>query len=185
VQAIEATLGPCELLIANAGGSLKGQREGSIDYEGTLATFRLNVDGVIHSLAAVVPGMEARKSGKIAIVSSVASLRGMPGFGGYGSAKAAISNFAEAMRIALAPKGISVTTIQPGFIKTPLTAKNKFPMPFMLEADEAARRIIRAIERKKAIYTFPFPMWLAYEIGIRIPVFIWDRMIRLGMPKDS
>ncbi len=176
---ITAALGPCALLVANAGGNPGEMRTFGAGGEagaGTLANMRLNFDGVIHSVAAVLPEMEARRSGVIAIVSSAAAFRGMSGDGGYSVSKLAVSAFGEMLRVEVADKGIGVVIIQPGFVQTPLTDRNRFPMPFMLSAPEAARRMRRAIERRARVYTFPWPMRLATWLGSLLPGWAWDRV---------
>ena len=107
--------------------------------------------------------MRRRRTGTIVGIASVAGYRGFPRSEAYGATKAAEINMLEALRIDLRPMGITVQTVCPGFVRTDLTAKNTFPMPFMLEPDDAARRICRGIEREKAEIVFPFPMMLGMK----------------------
>ena len=126
--------------------------------------YRVNVFGVLYAIEAVLPGMLSRKRGHLSAVSSLGSYKGLPGESGYTSTKAAVNNLMEGFRIQLRSKGINVTTLCPGFIKTPMTAMNDFDMPYLMEASEAARRIIAALDRKVGVCDFPwqmrFLMWL-------------------------
>ena len=114
--------------------------------------------------------MRRRRTGTIVGIASVAGYRGFPRSEAYGATKAAEINMLEALRIDLRPMGITVQTVCPGFVRTDLTAKNTFPMPFMLEPDDAARRICRGIEREKAEIVFPFPMMLGMKALRLVPV---------------
>jgi short-subunit dehydrogenase len=112
-------------------------------------------------------------------VSSVAGYVGLPGEWGYTSSKAALNNLMDGLRIQLRDRGIAVTTVCPGFIRTPMTAKNEFHMPWLLEPDDAARRIVRALLRKKKVYNFPWQMGLFMWLTARLP----DWLIARGMGK--
>src|SRR6185436_4767375 len=100
----------------------------------------VNVIGAANSAAAVIPGMVARGSGQLVIISSLAAYRGLPRSAAYCASKAAVSAFFESLRLDLEPRGIAVTIIHPGFIKTPLTAGRDAQMPFLLELDDAVRK---------------------------------------------
>jgi short-subunit dehydrogenase len=123
-----------------------------------------NLLGMVNSLDAVVPAMLERHAGRIVGIASVAGYRGYTRAEAYGTTKAAEINLLESLRIDLAPLGVEVQTVNPGFVRTPLTMRNEFPMPFMIEAPDAARRIARAIERDKAEAIFPLP----YTIGMKL-----------------
>ena len=114
----------------------------------------INVIGVVNSVAAVLPDMLKRGEGHLVAISSLASYRGMPKSGAYSASKAAVSTFFESLRVDLRRSGVTVTTIHPGFIRTPMTANRKKKLPFLLEVDDAACRIIRAIERRARTYAF-------------------------------
>jgi len=111
--------------------------------------------GVVNVLAKIVPDMIRRESGQIAIVSSVAGYRGLPQAAAYGPTKAALINLAESLHPELAEKGVTLSIINPGFVDTPMTAVNDFPMPFLMPVDEAAQRLLRGLERKSYEITFP------------------------------
>ena len=114
----------------------------------------------------------------LAAVSSVAAYKGLPGESGYTSSKAAVNNFMEGLRIQLRGRGIAVTTLCPGFVRTPMTAVNEFKMPFLLEADEAARRIVRALARRRKVYNFPWPMALLMKLTGWLPDWVLARAMQ-------
>jgi short-subunit dehydrogenase len=165
IQEIASQLGPVDLLVANAGVGAPTLIEplNTADIE---AQFRINTLGVIYAVEAVLPDMLRRGRGHIAAVSSLAAYVGLPGESGYCASKAAVNVFLDGLRIQLRNRQIAVTTICPGFVKTPMTAVNDFHMPFVIEADEAARRILRALRRRRKIYNFPWQtawlMWLTH-----------------------
>ncbi len=144
IRYLAEQLGPVDLLVANAGVGAPTRLDpmNTADVE---KMYRVNVFGAIYSIEAVLPDMLARQRGHIAAVSSMAAYKGLPGESGYCSSKAALNNYLEGLRIQLRGRGIHVTTLCPGFIKTPMTAKNEFHMPWLLEADVAARRMVRAL----------------------------------------
>ena len=136
-------LGPVDLLVANAGVGAP-TLIAPMNVPDVEKMYRVNVFGVIYAIEAVLPEMLQRKKGHLAAVSSMAAYKGLPGESGYSSSKAAVNTFMEGLRIQLRDKGIAVTTICPGFVKTPMTEVNDFDMPWLLEADDAARRIVRS-----------------------------------------
>src|SRR5262249_10873597 len=105
---------------------------------------------------AVLPGMLKRRSGHIAATSSLAAYKGFPGQAAYCASKAAVKTYLESLRIELRGTGIHVTTICPGFVRTEMTASHRFRMPFLLDAPDAARRVARALRRKKKVFNFPW-----------------------------
>jgi short-subunit dehydrogenase len=135
--------------------------------------FDTNVIGMAHGVEAVLADMRRRRGGAIAGMASLAGYRGLPQSEAYGATKAAEINMLESLRIDLRPLGISVHTVCPGFVRTDLTAKNTFAMPFMLDADDAARRIARGLEKGKAEIAFPLPMLLAMKVAKVVPVRLW------------
>jgi len=160
IHALAAELGPVDLLIANAGVG-KPTLLNPINIADVEAMIRVNLLGVVYSIEAVLPSMLERRSGHLAAMSSLGSYKGLPGESAYCASKAAVNTYMEGLRIQLRSRGIAVTTICPGFIRTPMTAVNTSPMPFLLEPDEAARRMVRALNRKQKVYNFPWQMnWL-------------------------
>jgi len=134
--------GGLDLVILNA-GTYTPLRAWDLTTDTARQTVHTNLLGVMDGVAAVVPQMLRQQCGAIAIVGSVAGYRGLPKALAYGPSKAALINFAETLYLDLAPRGVSVFIINPGFVATPLTAQNDFDMPALISAEDAARRIVR------------------------------------------
>lgn len=160
IRSIEQELGPVDCMVANAGGGTPTPAK-KADVDALSFVMRLNYDGAIHAFAAVLPAMMERGSGHIAVVASVAGWRGLPPSGGYSAAKGAIQLLLEAWAMELKPLGIAVTTINPGFVDTPIHDDDHFPMPFLVQADKAARIIANGLEKRRRYINFPLRMaWL-------------------------
>jgi len=155
----EATFGPVDIAVANAGMAVN-HNACSPDTDLLVKTFSVNVFGLVHVLHRAIPSMVERGAGQIVGVSSVAGYRGLPGNAAYSSSKAAVSNLMEGYTNELAPKGVEVTLIEPGFVRTEMTARNTFKMPFIMEAHEGAALMAKAIERGKPHLIFPWQMGL-------------------------
>ncbi len=167
--------GPFDLAIANAGVGLTACAAKSVaDAE---LMMRVNYFGMLYLFDAVVPSMMERRSGHFAGVASLAGLRGLPTSSGYSASKAAMQAFLESARVELAPFGIRITTVNPGFIATPMTEKNKFKMPFLMQPERAARIIIDGVERGARVVEFPLPMALATRFARALPSWLYDRVI--------
>jgi short-subunit dehydrogenase len=164
IRSLSARLGPIDLLVANAGVGAPTAIE-PMNTPSIRKMFEINVFGVIHAIEAALPEMLTRRQGHLAAVSSVAAFKGLPAESAYCATKSAVNTFMEGLRIQLRSRGIAVTTICPGFVTTPMTERNKFHMPWLMDADRAARLIAKALLKKKKVYTFPWQMgvlmWLA------------------------
>lgn len=181
VHSLEAKLGPCDLLVANAGsGEPSPAHKVPIDVIEKILD--LNVRGVIYAIGAVLPGMVERRSGHIAAVSSVAGFRGLPGTGAYSASKAYVTTLLESFRVDLRRKGIAVTSINPGFIETPLTSVNKFPMPFLMKVERAATLIADGLQRRPAELTFPWQMKFLMNAARLLPNWLYDLIIQRASP---
>jgi short-subunit dehydrogenase len=156
------------------------QRMSAVDFDLVEFTRHIetNVVGMGNCVAAVLPKMLAAKSGLIVGVSSVAGYRGMPGAEGYGASKAAQLNFLETMRTGLQGTGVDVQTVSPGFVKTPMTDTNEFPMPFLITAEQAAEYMVKGIERNKAEVVFPFGMMVAMKALNLTPQSLWPKLFK-------
>ena len=137
---------------------------------------KVNLSGMSNAIAAVLPDMLARRSGTIAGISSVAGFRGLAGAEAYGATKAAQINLLESLRVHVAKRGVRITTICPGFVRTELTAGNDFPMPFIIDADQAARSICDGLEHERTEIVFPLPMALLMKAARLVPVGLWTRL---------
>ncbi len=183
IGALEERLGPTELLVACAGvGGISSATD--LDTAGLRAMLEINVLGVAHAIEAVLPGMFRRGTGHIVGISSVAGFRGLPWMPGYSASKAAISTYLEGLRPALKRRGVTITTVCPGFVRTPMTSGTPFRKPIpMMEPDAAARSIVRAIERRPREYVFPIGTALAMGLLRRLPNRAFDWMMDQAGPK--
>ncbi|MGH7170669.1 MAG: SDR family NAD(P)-dependent oxidoreductase [Gemmataceae bacterium] len=154
VPRLETQLGATDLLVASAGIGIKTPAE-PFRAEDFTSQIQINLIGVINTLDPVLPGMCQRKSGQVAVLSSMASYRGMPHMGGYCASKAGVNSLLDALRVELRPRGIAVTTICPAWIRTPLTTPLGLPDKDMMEVEVAARLILRALHARKAFLAFP------------------------------
>jgi short-subunit dehydrogenase len=146
---------PLTLVIANAGisGGTGGARE---DFDQTRHIFDVNIGGVLNTVEPALPRMIHRGQGQIALMSSLAGYRGWPGAPAYCASKAAVRVYGQSLRGTLHAQGVKVSVICPGFIKTPMTDVNTFPMPFMMDAGKAAAIIALRLRQNKSIIAFPF-----------------------------
>lgn len=177
VRRAESALGgPFDLAVANAGIGYP-TRAAKFDADAAGEIIRVNVIGMINLFSAVVPSMIERRSGRFAGVASLAGHRGLPTASAYSSSKAAMQSFLEASRIELAPYGVGVTIVNPGFIVTPMTAKNRFRMPFLMKADRAATIIADGLARGKRVIEFPRPMSIAVRLMRHLPDAVYDAIM--------
>ncbi|MEQ8659411.1 MAG: SDR family NAD(P)-dependent oxidoreductase [Gammaproteobacteria bacterium] len=168
IDAIDADGGPPDLTILNA-GTYRPMGLAELDTAAIVALFELNVFAVTRTLELLVPRLRARGGGHVAVTGSVAGDIGLPYAGPYSASKAALARFAQALRPELAQAGITLSLIEPGFVRTPLTARNDFPMPFLVDADVAARIIRRALARGRFRIRFPRRMSIAMRLFAALP----------------
>jgi len=140
----------------------------------------VNLTGAARVLGQVLPGMVARGAGRIVIVGSLAGIRGLPGAVGYGASKAGLMSLAETLSADLRGTGVRVQLVNPGFVKTRLTAQNDFPMPFLMEPEDAARRICRHIEKGGFMADFPALFAAFFRLGRVLPQALWLRLVGGG-----
>jgi short-subunit dehydrogenase len=172
-----AVSGPFDLAVANAGVSIPNHaaKFNLADAERVLT---VNVFGMLNLYDAVIPGMVERRSGRFAGIASLAGLRGLPSAAPYSASKAAMQAFLEASRVELAHYGVGVTIVNPGFVTTPMTAKNKFRMPFLMTAARAAKIIADGLERGKRVIEFPRGSSLMMRAMRHLPDPLYDRVLR-------
>jgi short-subunit dehydrogenase len=174
IEQLRQQLGPIDLLIANAGVGYATFIE-PINKDEIEETIRVNLLGVIFAINAVLPEMLSRRQGHIAAVSSLGGYAGLPGESAYCASKAAVNTYLDGLRVQLRSHHIQVSTLCPGFVKTPMTAENKFHMPGLLAADEAARRMLRAIRSGRKIYNFPWITTWITRIAGWLPDWLLER----------
>jgi short-subunit dehydrogenase len=182
VQAAAARLAPIALAVFNAGTH---EPMGAADFSAARLRrlFEVNLFGVAHGLEAALPDMLARRTGKLAIVASVAGYGGLPTAVAYGATKAALINMAEALRLELHGSGVSIALVCPGFVDTPLTARNDFPMPFLMSAEAAAERIFQGLLADAFEIAFPRRfVWLLKAINL-LPYPLYFPLVRRATGK--
>lgn len=166
---------PIELLIANAGISAgTGEHK---EMEGTAQVkdiFDSNIYGVLNTLHPVIPQMQARRKGQIAIISSLAGVVGLPGSPAYSASKAAVRVYGDALRGLLKKDGIEVSVVNPGFIKTPMTDVNQYPMPMITTAEKAAKKIVHGLTYSNGVIAFPLALFGLLSMISIYPYFIRD-----------
>ena len=177
VEAIEASDGPIDLAVLNAGTwALMDAPE--LDLKAVRSGVEVNYFGVMNALDALIPRMVARGCGHIAIVASVAGYRGLPRSIAYGPTKAALINLAEILRLELQPHGITVSVINPGFVDTPMTRDNPFPMPGIISAQKAAETILAGLKKRKFEIAFPLGFAISMKLLRLMPTVLYFALIR-------
>jgi short-subunit dehydrogenase len=172
---LRSQFGPIDVLIANAGiGTISPALD--LKAQDIADVFNVNVLGAVNSVAAVLPEMIAADRGQLVAISSLSAYRGLPKSAAYCASKAALSSFFESLRIDLRESNIDVTIIHPGFIKTPLTAGRQAKMPYLMELDDAVKKIVRAIEKRRKSYAFPWQLASIVRLGMIMPTFMYDRI---------
>ena len=161
-------LGPVDLFVANA-GKASGTPALAPDAEGFEREVRTNLLGAFYGIEAVVPGMVARGGGHVVAISSLAAWRGFPGSGGYCATKIALTRLMESLRLDWKAAGIHTTTVHPGFVKSEITDAQQRPLPFLMDAEPAARRIARAIRRRRKHCNFPWPTAVLSRVAALLP----------------
>lgn len=146
-----------DVVVANAGVAL-GKKSTVPDFQAAHEVLSINTMGLLYTFEAAFPFFEEQKQGHFVGMASVAGFQGLPGSAAYSASKAAVITMCESWAIDLKSLNIAITTICPGFIDTPLTQVNPHPMPFLMSAPRAAKKIVKAIEKKKELYLFPWPM---------------------------
>lgn len=181
---IDAAWAGIDLAIFNAGGHAPASRSGFAS-ESYVATMALNYFSVVYGLEAVLPGMLARGSGRVAAVASLAGYRALPTAAAYGASKAAAIHLLDALRFSLAPRGIGVTVINPGFVKTPLTDRNAYRMPFLMPVADAADRIVRGLERDRKEIHFPARLSWGMKAMRVLPYPLYERVMEMWVARTA
>jgi NADP-dependent 3-hydroxy acid dehydrogenase YdfG len=174
---------PIDLVIANAGISA-GTGGGGESEKQSHAIFDVNLTGVLNTIHPVIPLMTARRQGQVALMSSLAGFRGFAGGPAYCASKAAVRVYGEALRGALRPHGVAVNVICPGFVKTPMTDVNRFPMPFLMSAERAAGIIKTGLEDDCARIAFPWPMYALVRLFSALPM-AWTDFVMGLLPRKN
>ncbi len=171
-----ARVGNPDVVIANAGVSVGTLTEYSEDVVPFQQLMDINVLGMVKTFQPFVAAMREARKGTLVGIASVAGFRGLPGAGAYSASKAAAISYLESLRVELRSSGVRVVTICPGYIKTPMTDINPYPMPFMLGADDAAQRMACVIQRQKSFAVVPWQMGLVGSALKYMPRWLYDRL---------
>lgn len=179
---IEAALGPIDLAVLNAGSYFPTTAANF-----SVANFRKTVDvnlmGEVNCMGAVAPGMVERRAGHIVLMGSMSAFVGLPTAASYGATKAALNSIAQAFRPDFARFGVMISVINPGFVKTPATDKNRFPMPFLIGVDEAVEHIVRGLAAKRFEINFPWQMNFAIHLLAALPNWAKFAVTRRMLPR--
>jgi short-subunit dehydrogenase len=170
-------LGGLDLVIANAGFGSDAHAT-KLDWSKVAPILRVDALGAIATLTAALPRMVARGSGHLVGISSLAGIRGLPTSAAYSAAKAALSTFLESLRVDLGGTGIAVTDVRPGFIATDATRDATYPMPMLMQLDEAVDRILAGIDRREGVVAFPLPMATLLAGSRLLPLAAYDALVR-------
>ncbi len=173
---------PLDLVIANAGISTRTRKDLDLEDQ-TREILAVNIDGVLNTVHPALRAMRRRHSGQIGIVSSIAGYRGLPSSPAYSTSKVAIKAYGEALRGIYHDEGIAISVVCPGYIRTPMTAHNEFKMPFLIDAERAARIIIKGLARNRARIAFPWQMVMVARFLLLLPERWADPLLRRAPQK--
>lgn len=165
-----------DIVIASAGVSCGTLTEHAEDLKVFQAVMDINVMGMINTFQPFVAAMRERGHGTLVGIASVAGVRGLPGGGAYSASKAATISYLESLRVELHGSGVDVVTICPGYIETPLTDVNPYPMPFILSAEKAAIMIVRAINTRRRFVVLPWQMAIIFRLLKMLPDWAYDKL---------
>ncbi|MDI9232926.1 SDR family oxidoreductase [Limnohabitans lacus] len=177
-----AHMGLPDVVIANAGISLGVDTAEREDLEVMRQVMDTNVLGMAATFHPFIQGMQARGSGQLVGIASVAGIRGLPGHAAYCASKAATISYCESLRGELRASGVQVITIAPGYVATPLTARNRYPMPFLMKADDFARQAVKTIAQGTSYRVIPWPMGVVAKLLRLLPNALFDRVLK-GQPR--
>jgi len=166
--------GPVDIVIACAGISVGNLTEEPADYPVFESIIETNLNGTVATFEPFIPSMKQRGQGRLVGIGSVAGVRGLPGAGAYSASKAAVRNYCESLRVELRGSGVKVITLVPGYIQTPMTARNPYRMPFLMPVDEFAQHAVRAIDAGGSYKVIPWQMaWVARILPL-LPNRVYD-----------
>ena len=165
-----------DLIIANAGISA-GTAQGREPAAQIRAIFAVNLEGVLNTVLPLLPALQARRRGQLALMSSLASFRGFPGAPAYSASKAAVRVWGEALRGDLMGSGVEVSVICPGYVVSPMTKHNDFPMPLLMPAARAAAIIRRGLRQGRQRIAFPWPVYAAAWLLGNLPPALTDPLL--------
>ena len=175
-QTLRNEFGKIDVLVANAGIGGGGGHAKDLKPQDFRRVIDTNLVGSVNAVSAVLPQMLDRNDGQIVAISSLAGFRGLPKSAAYCASKAGMTAYFESVRLDVQRKGVSVTIIQPGFIKTPLTSGRKNKMPFLMELEDSVPLFLKAIEKKKKFAAFPWQLATFVRAGRMFPAWLYDKI---------
>lgn len=175
-KSFQDEFGKIDIMIANAGIGGNNPKTRNLEPEAVAKVININLLGAVNSVSAVLPQMIEHKSGQLVAVSSLAGFRGLPKSAAYSASKAGMTAFFESVRLDVQHKGVSVTIIQPGFIKTPLTSGRANKMPFIMELEDSIPLFLKAIEKQKKFAAFPWQLATFVRLAKIFPAWLYDRI---------
>lgn len=176
-----------DLVVANAGisGGTGGGQDTSEPADQARRIFEVNLTGVLNTIDPVLPRMVARGRGQIALMSSLSAFSGWPSAPAYSTSKGAVRLYGEALRGAYAARGVRINVLCPGFVRTPMTDVNPFPMPFLMDADRAARLMAKGLARNRGRIAFPWPVYGVVRLLSMLPSGLTCRLLRFFPEKPA
>lgn len=170
--------GAADIVIASAGVSVGTLTENAEDTDAFKSVIDINVVGMVNTFQPFIQAMTKQQYGQLVGFASVAGIRGLPGAGAYSASKAAAIAYLESLRVEMQHHGVAVTTIAPGYIRTPMTDINPYKMPFLMDVDVAAAKFAKAIAAKRRFTVIPWQMGVVARGMKLIPPFLWDFIMR-------
>ncbi|HQN64851.1 MAG TPA: SDR family oxidoreductase [Methylophilus sp.] len=167
-----------DIVIANAGisrGTLTEHQEDIAAFQTVMDT---NVMGIVHTFQPFISSLKLRGQGQLVGIASVAGVRGLPGSGAYSASKSAAITYLESLRSEMQHFGIAVTTVAPGYIRTPMTDINQYPMPFLMDTDTFANKFIHAVRARRRFVVIPWQMGIVARLMRLIPAWLWDKLTK-------
>jgi short-subunit dehydrogenase len=183
IERADAEMQGLDLVVANAGIS-KHRWGGKLSFTECSGVVRVNVEGALATLLAVLPRMVERRRGHLVGISSLAQYRGLPYNAVYSASKAFLSTFLESLRIDLRSTGVAVTDVRPGFVESEMTKAARFPTPFLMKVDDAAEVIVQGIAQRAPVVAFPWQMAAVMRGARLLPIPIYERIAR-GVRRPS
>ena len=177
-QDFYSQFGTIDIVIASAGVSIGTLTEHAEDIQSFKTVMNINVMGLINTFQPFIENMIKQQHGQLVGFASVAGIRGLPGAGAYSASKAAAISYLESLRVEMQLHGIAVTTIAPGYIRTPMTDINTYKMPFLMDVEVAAAKFVKAIAAKRRFTVIPWQMGVIARCMRFIPPFLWDFIMR-------
>ena len=175
-ESLRKEFGRIDILIANAGIGGNNSETRNLNPQAVAKVININLLGSVNAVSAVLPQMLENKSGQLVAISSLAGFRGLPKSAAYSASKAGMTAFFESVRLDVQTKGIAVTIIQPGFIKTPLTSGRASKMPFLMELEDSIPLFLNAIEGRKKFAAFPWQLAMVVRAGRYFPAGLYDKI---------